>query len=159
MQCSTCGTLLIFISIAELPDAPEKPTIDDVTANSMVVSWEAPNDNGSEIQGYWLEKREINSTRWTRVNRNLIPDLEMDVQGLIEGLTYLFRVAAENVAGPGKFSPPSEPRTAQRPISKSMFALAEIDLKANKLLELFKMCSGLASDVCFSLQCHLDHQL
>lgn len=105
-------------SIIDPPEAPEKPEIDDVTAHSMVVSWEPPNDKGSPILGYWLEKREINSTRWSRVNRNLHPDTEINVEGLLEGLTYIFRVAAENQAGPGKFSPPSEPTTAQAPICK-----------------------------------------
>lgn len=84
----------------------------------MVVTWNEPNDNGSPIQGYWVEKREVNSTHWARVNRTIIPDLEISVLGLLEGMTYIFRVCAENVAGPGKFSPPSEPKTAQASISK-----------------------------------------
>jgi len=100
------------------PEAPEKPEIKDVTASSMRVTWIEPNDNGSPIEGYWVEKREINSTHWARVNRTMVPDLEINVEGLLEGLTYIFRVSAENVAGPGKFSPPSEPKTAQAQISK-----------------------------------------
>lgn len=48
--------------------------------------------------------------------RNIIPDTQVNVEGLLEGLTYIFRVAAENQAGPGKFSIPSDPRTAQSPI-------------------------------------------
>lgn len=104
--------------ISDPPEAPEKPEIMDITANSMVVTWNEPNDNGSPIQGYWVEKREINSTHWARVNRNIIDALEVKVEGLLEGLTYIFRVCAENVAGCGKFSPPSEPKTAQAPICK-----------------------------------------
>lgn len=104
--------------ILDPPEAPEKPEIVDVTSNSMVVTWNDPNDNGSPIQGYWVEKREINSTHWARVNRTIVPDLEITVLGLLEGMTYIFRVCAENVAGPGKFSPPSEPKTAQAAISK-----------------------------------------
>lgn len=50
------------------------------------------------------------------VFRNIVPDTELNVEGLLEGLTYIFRVAAENQAGPGKFSIPSEPKTAQAPI-------------------------------------------
>lgn len=46
----------------------------------------------------------------------MVPDTELNVEGLMEGLTYIFRVAAENQAGPGKFSIPSDPRTAQAPI-------------------------------------------
>lgn len=100
------------------PDAPNKPDVEDVTSNSMLVKWNEPKDNGSPIIGYWIEKREINSTHWARVNRNLVNALEVKVEGLLEGLTYIFRVCAENAAGPGKFSPPSDPKTAQDPISK-----------------------------------------
>lgn len=46
----------------------------------------------------------------------MVPDTELNVEGLLEGLTYIFRVAAENQAGPGKFSVPSDPKTAQAPI-------------------------------------------
>ena len=148
-----------LVSFTETPEAPDKPEIDDVTSNSMLVTWNEPNDNGSPILGYWVERREINSSHWTRVNRwgnivtkslfslkcgyilkhicsivpkiylpvfwmfpsvlvfrDIVPDTELNVEGLLEGLTYIFRVAAENQAGPGKFSPPSEPRTAQAPI-------------------------------------------
>lgn len=104
--------------LLEPPDAPNKPIVEDVTSNSMLVKWNEPKDNGSPIIGYWLEKREVNSTHWSRVNRSLISSLKTKVEGLLEGLTYVFRVCAENAAGPGKFSPPSDPKTAQDPISK-----------------------------------------
>lgn len=48
--------------------------------------------------------------------REIVPNTELNVEGLLDGYTYIFRVAAENQAGPGKFSPPSEPMTAQAPI-------------------------------------------
>lgn len=48
--------------------------------------------------------------------RDLAPTTQFNVEGLQEGLTYIFRVAAENQAGQGKFSEPSEPMTAQSPI-------------------------------------------
>lgn len=50
------------------------------------------------------------------VFRDIVPGTQLNVEGLLEGLTYIFRVAAENQAGPGKFSAPSEPKTAQAPI-------------------------------------------
>lgn len=53
----------------EPPEAPEKPEIDEITAHSMLVTWDEPNDNGSPILGYWIERREINSSHWGRVNR------------------------------------------------------------------------------------------
>lgn len=104
--------------LPEPPDAPDKPIVEDVTSNSMLVKWNEPKDNGSPIIGYWLEKREVNSTHWSRVNKTPISSLKTKVDGLLEGLTYVFRVCAENAAGPGKFSPPSDPKTARDPICK-----------------------------------------
>uniref|UniRef100_A0AAX7V7U6 Fibronectin type-III domain-containing protein n=1 Tax=Astatotilapia calliptera TaxID=8154 RepID=A0AAX7V7U6_ASTCA len=66
---------LIFVLLFHLgmslepPEAPDKPQVDDITANSMLVTWNEPNDNGSPILGYWVERREINSSHWARVNR------------------------------------------------------------------------------------------
>lgn len=48
----------------------------------------------------------------------------------MEGLTYIFRVAAENQAGLGKFSDPSEPMMAQAPIC----TLTLLDLVFSKTL-------------------------
>lgn len=54
---------------SEPPEAPDKPEVESVTANCMLVKWNEPNDNGSPIGGYWVERREINSSHWARVNR------------------------------------------------------------------------------------------
>lgn len=73
-QCIVMGVNSYFCSLVhwfspEPPEAPDKPQIDDVTAHSMLVTWNQPNDNGSPILGYWVERREINSSHWARVNR------------------------------------------------------------------------------------------
>lgn len=52
------------------PEVPDKPEIDGITAHSMLVSWSEPVDHGSPILGYWVERREINSSHWARVNRS-----------------------------------------------------------------------------------------
>lgn len=82
------------------------------------ISWHEPKDNGSPILGYWIERKEVNSKHWTRVNRALLNSLEVKVTGLMEGLTYIFRVCAENLAGPGPFSEPSDRIIAMDAIRK-----------------------------------------
>lgn len=79
-----------------------------MTASTAHISWHEPKDNGSPILGYWIERKEVNSKHWTRVNRALLNSLEVKVTGLMEGLTYIFRVCAENLAGPGPFSDPTD---------------------------------------------------
>lgn len=90
------------------PDAPNTPRVHEVTASTAHISWHEPKDNGSPILGYWIERKEVNSKHWTRVNRALLNSLEVKVTGLMEGLTYIFRVCAENLAGPGPFSDPTD---------------------------------------------------
>lgn len=110
-DCKLC----IFFSPVE-PDAPAAPTVNDVTKSSAVVTWQPPaNDGGSPILGYHLEKKSGFSGRWTRVNKDLIPDTKLPMSDLIEDNTYEFRVIAENKAGPSKPSPPSESIKAKNP--------------------------------------------
>ena len=89
-----------------------------MTASSARISWHEPKDNGSPILGYWIERKEVNSKHWTRVNRALLNSLEVKVSGLMEGLTYIFRVCAENLAGPGPFSEPTDRTVAMDAICK-----------------------------------------
>lgn len=102
------------------PDAPNSPRVHEVTASTAHISWYEPKDNGSPILGYWIERKEVNSRHWTRVNRALLNSLEVKVTGLMEGLTYIFRVCAENLAGPGPFSEPSDRTVAMDAICKCL---------------------------------------
>lgn len=106
-------------SPSDPPDAPNTPRVHEVTASSARISWHEPKDNGSPILGYWIERKEVNSKHWTRVNRALLNSLEVKVTGLMEGLTYIFRVCAENLAGPGPFSEPSDRTVAMDAICES----------------------------------------
>lgn len=115
--------VIVYLSLFEYcftepPDAPNMPRIGEVTSSTVALSWHEPKDNGSPILGYWVERREVNSKYWIRVNANLLSALTVKVEGLMEGLVYVFRVCAENLAGPGEFSVPTDPQTAMDAICK-----------------------------------------
>lgn len=127
LKCS--GSLFFkYLVFSDPPDAPNMPRIGEVSSSSVALSWHEPKDNGSPILGYWIERREVNSKYWTRVNRNLLSSLALKVDGLMEGLVYVFRVCAENLAGPGEFSVPTDPVVARDPISMFNLILQEICL-------------------------------
>lgn len=112
-----------FFLNSDPPDAPNTPRVHEVTASTARISWHEPKDNGSPILGYWIERKEVNSKHWTRVNRALLSSLDVKVTGLMEGLTYIFRVCAENLAGPGPFSEPSDRIVAMDAIRKFPWTL------------------------------------
>lgn len=92
----------------------------------MTVEWEEPEyDGGSPVTGYWLEKKETTSKRWTKVNRNPIRIRPLGVShvvtGLLEGATYQFRVSAINAAGCGLPSLPSDSVVSRDPIGMFNF--------------------------------------
>uniref|UniRef100_A0A3B3Q9G4 Titin n=1 Tax=Paramormyrops kingsleyae TaxID=1676925 RepID=A0A3B3Q9G4_9TELE len=91
------------------PSAPSIPETSAITRDSMVITWERPEDNGgSEIDNYILEKRDKEGIRWTKCNKKRLTDLRFRVTGLTEGHYYEFRVSAENAAGVGQPSKASE---------------------------------------------------
>lgn len=89
------------------PSAPGKPEAKPLSEDSVLLEWEKPSsDGGSRITGYFIEKREVGSDTWQKVNPNQ-PCLtnEFTVKNLIEDRKYEFRVVAQNAAG---LSNPSE---------------------------------------------------
>ncbi|XP_040895316.1 titin-like [Toxotes jaculatrix] len=91
------------------PSAPSTPTASAVTGDSIALTWERPeSDGGSEIDGYILEKRDKEGVRWTKCNKRRLNDLRFRCTGLTEGHYYQFRVFAENAAGVGAPSEPSD---------------------------------------------------
>lgn len=56
--------------------------------------------------------------KWKQCTTEQIPELAYCMKRLKEGAMYEFRVAAENKAGVGPFSDPTEPIKCKEPVSK-----------------------------------------
>ena len=95
-----------------IPSQPPQPEVIEISADSMTVSWnECYSDGGTEITGYYIERKERNAILWTKLNVAALKNREFKTSGLIEGLEYQFRVYAENMVG---VSHPSEPSKFER---------------------------------------------
>lgn len=59
---------LSFLFCTVPPSEPSKPKVTMITKSTMTVIWERPAlDGGSDIDGYYLEKREKRSLQWFKV--------------------------------------------------------------------------------------------
>uniref|UniRef100_A0A8B9QM46 Titin n=1 Tax=Apteryx owenii TaxID=8824 RepID=A0A8B9QM46_APTOW len=97
------------IKVAEAPQPPGKITVDDVTRNSVSLSWAKPeHDGGSKIIQYIVEMQVKGSEKWSECAR--VKTLEAVITNLTQGEEYLFRVMAVNEKGK------SDPRALAVPI-------------------------------------------
>ena len=93
---------------ADVPGAPERPTITNVDATSIGITWSTPEaDGGSPVSGYVIEQRVNASPDWSKAFKGIVEDTTFTVTDLKKGNEYEFRVAAVNKTGQGEFSEPS----------------------------------------------------
>lgn len=68
------------------------PTTNNTT---LSCSWSVPNNNGTEIINYSVQYREQGSSAWLNISPSPVNN-QVNVSGLSSGVTYEFRVAANN---------------------------------------------------------------
>ena len=91
------------------PGAPEPPHATKTDRTAINLAWKPPSNNGGNpISSYIVEKREAGSSKWYPATRAPVKDTSCSVPKLSEGTEYEFRVTAQNEAGPGKPSEPSD---------------------------------------------------
>lgn len=82
------------------PTAPGVPKVTEVGGDFVNLQWDKPeSDGGSRIQGYWIDKREVGTDAWQRVNIQICLAPQINASNLVEGRQYEFRVFAQNAAG------------------------------------------------------------
>jgi len=98
--------------VTDLPEAPGQPQVDEITAENASITWAPPDhDGGAPITNYVVEYRKVGDTKWSHSNPDtVVPETAFTVSALQPEVDYEFRVAAQNKAGVGPYSPPSEPR-------------------------------------------------
>ena len=113
-----------MLCFTEPPSAPCGPLkVSNILKNSLTISWQLPAfDGGSPITGYLIEKRDTQIAGWILVD-SIKPNIySYDINGLIEGHRYSFRVCAENRLGRSLYLDTTEFVTAKSPYGEHAFS-------------------------------------
>ncbi|XP_022091183.1 twitchin-like isoform X3 [Acanthaster planci] len=125
---------------------PGQPVVEDVTKDSVGLSWTKPKDDGgSPIRGYYVEKKNPETGDWERVNKRPTKDTKYKVPDLVEGEEYQFRVVAENEAGlsePSVVSPPVVAKDPEIPPSLDVSQMKDLTVKAGQTIKLAVSFTG-----------------
>lgn len=112
---SGTDTVEVELEVLCKPSKPKGPlAVSDVTAESVHLKWDKPEDDGGEpIEHYVVERMDTETGRWVPVLTTKTP--EADITGLTEGKEYLFRVKAVNAEGESEPLVTDVPVTAKNP--------------------------------------------
>ena len=109
----------VFVPHTEKPGKPGTPDFSNIKDTALTLHWSAPeSDGGAEIFNYIIEHRVEGGFKWIAATTDTVPTTQYNVTKLKEAATYEFRVAAENKAGVGPFSDPSQPVLCKEPVGK-----------------------------------------
>ncbi|UYV65935.1 unc-22 [Cordylochernes scorpioides] len=95
-----------------VPSCPGQPEAVDHDKDFIKLKWSPPrSDGGSPITGYDVERRDLKTNRWVKINREPLKGPQYTDNTVIDGHMYEYRVVALNAAGQ------SEPSVASKPIA------------------------------------------
>lgn len=93
----------IQLTVLGRPGTPKAPVVEEVRSETVVLTWEPPIDNGSEITGYTVTADDGTTTD--------CPTTTCTIDGLTNTRTYTFTVTATNAVDDSDPSPASAPAT------------------------------------------------
>uniref|UniRef100_A0A3Q2GQE1 Myomesin 2a n=1 Tax=Cyprinodon variegatus TaxID=28743 RepID=A0A3Q2GQE1_CYPVA len=124
----------------EVPGPAYDLGFSEVRSNSLVVLWKAPVYTGaSAVTGYFVDMAKKGSSEFVTLNEEPVSHRYLQVTGLEEGTTYVFRVRAVNSNGVGKASELSEPVCA-RALPGTTEIVAGVDEETGDVFLSFEAC-------------------
>ncbi|WP_369370940.1 Ig-like domain-containing protein [Promicromonospora sp. Populi] len=96
------------LTVLGKPESPRAPRVEEVRSETVVLSWDQPNNNGADITGYTLQT--------DRGQEHECATTTCTFDGLQNNVTYTFTVVATNEVGDSEPSPASrEARPDEKP--------------------------------------------
>lgn len=102
-----------YTTQASVPSTPYPPTVSSSGQDSVVLRWAPVSGNGAEVSGYQVMMDDGQGGEFNFIGHTLEP--QFSVAGLRSGLSYRFRVQAENSEGRSQWSAPCVAQTAATP--------------------------------------------
>ncbi|XP_073763679.1 myomesin-1 isoform X8 [Danio rerio] len=129
-----------------VPGPPHDLQVQEVRKNSLVLLWKPPVYQGRDaVNGYYIDIKEAEADfeMWRGVNEKATDKAFFKVNDLKGGESYVFRVRAQNKAGVGKASDPTEPVEA---VTKPGTAEIVVNVDDEGVISLNFECSNLTGD-------------
>lgn len=91
-----------MLSLSDTPGPPGPIKIKELTKESALITWDAPEvDGGAPVNNYVIERREASMRAYKTVTSKC-SKTSYKITGLAEGMMYYFRVLPENIYGVGE---------------------------------------------------------
>ncbi|XP_067279215.1 myomesin-1 isoform X2 [Pseudorasbora parva] len=129
-----------------VPGPPHDLQVQEVRKDSLVLLWKPPVYQGRDlVNGYYIDIKEAEADieMWRGVNEKATDKTFMKIKDLKEGESYVFRVRAQNKAGVGKASEPTEQVEA---VTKPGTAEIVVNVDDDGVISLNFECSNLTAD-------------
>ncbi|XP_023189861.1 myomesin-2-like isoform X5 [Xiphophorus maculatus] len=112
----------------------------EVRGQSLVILWKAPIYTGADaVTGYFVDMAKKGSSEFVTLNGDPVSHRYLQVTGLEEGSSYVFRVRAVNSKGVGKTSELSEPVCAKA-LPGTTEIVAGVDEETGDVFLSFEAC-------------------
>ncbi|XP_071026748.1 myomesin-1-like isoform X1 [Oncorhynchus clarkii lewisi] len=129
-----------------VPGPPHDLQVTEVRANTLVLLFKPPVYQGRDpVNGFYVDIKEADAEEeaWRGVNEKAISTNYMKIKIQKEGETYVFRVRAQNKAGVGKASEPTEPVLAE---TKPGTTEIVVEIDDDGVISMNFACSNLTPD-------------
>ncbi|XP_029935773.1 M-protein, striated muscle [Myripristis murdjan] len=129
-----------------VPGPPHDLQVTEVRSDSLVLLWKPPVYQGRDpVNGFYIDIKEADAVEeaWRGVNDKATDKKYIKIKNLKEGESYVFRVRAQNKAGVGKASDPTEAVPAvTKPGTKEIV----VDVDDDGVISLNFECLNLTAD-------------
>nr|XP_042908701.1 Down syndrome cell adhesion molecule-like protein Dscam2 [Parasteatoda tepidariorum] len=123
----------IQLTIQDIPDAPQKTEVHDVSSRSVRVSWSKPFDGNSPILQYTVMWRQLEGQ--VSGGPLTVPGSETSlvIRGLKPKNRYFFRVKCENSLGESQFGPEVAATTLEEPPRRTPHGIKAFPLSSRSI--------------------------